>query len=116
MHRHPPRAGAAPQLDAVIVALRERLAKVQVGNPELESVRMGPVVGLEQRREVLDRVGKLRSEAEIVFGDPADFKVEGADKVRGAFIPPASALRRSRSRNASARGRSIRAGVYGDGI
>ena len=75
-------------VDAAIVALRERLGKVQVGNPELESVRMGPVVGLDQRRDVLDHVGKLRSEAEIVFGDLADFKVEGADKERGAFMPP----------------------------
>ncbi|HYI27099.1 MAG TPA: aldehyde dehydrogenase family protein, partial [Bradyrhizobium sp.] len=33
-------------VDAVIGALRERLAKVTIGNPELEAVRMGPVVGL----------------------------------------------------------------------
>jgi oxepin-CoA hydrolase / 3-oxo-5,6-dehydrosuberyl-CoA semialdehyde dehydrogenase len=75
-------------VDAAIGALRERLAKVQVGNPELESVRMGPVVGLDQRRDVLDHVRKLRAEAELVSGDPSDFKVEGADKSRGAFVPP----------------------------
>jgi len=84
------RRALAPQaqIDAVISALRERLAKVVVGNPELESVRMGPVVGLDQRRDVLDRVAALRAEAEIVFGNPADFNVEGADKTRGAFVPP----------------------------
>jgi oxepin-CoA hydrolase/3-oxo-5,6-dehydrosuberyl-CoA semialdehyde dehydrogenase len=75
-------------VDAAIGALRERLAKVQIGNPELESVRMGPVVGLDQRRDVLDHVRKLRAEAELVSGDPADFKVEGADKSSGAFVPP----------------------------
>ncbi|NBJ11053.1 phenylacetic acid degradation bifunctional protein PaaZ [Microvirga arsenatis] len=73
---------------AVIEALRERLAKVTVGNPELENVRMGPVVGLGQRRDVLAQVAKLRSEADIVVGDPENFAVEGADRERGAFIPP----------------------------
>jgi len=84
------RRALAPQarIDAVVSALRERLAKVVVGNPELESVRMGPVVGLDQRRDVLDHVAALRAEAEIVFGNPADFNVEGADKTRGAFVPP----------------------------
>jgi oxepin-CoA hydrolase/3-oxo-5,6-dehydrosuberyl-CoA semialdehyde dehydrogenase len=73
---------------AVIEALRERLSKIKVGNPELENVRMGPVVGLGQRRDVLAQVAKLRSEADIVVGNPDDFSVEGADRERGAFIPP----------------------------
>jgi oxepin-CoA hydrolase/3-oxo-5,6-dehydrosuberyl-CoA semialdehyde dehydrogenase len=75
-------------VDAVIAALRERLAKVTIGDPELETVRMGPVVGLDQRRDVLAHVAKLRTEAELVFGDPDNFTVEGADVTRGAFIPP----------------------------
>ncbi|UFS76464.1 phenylacetic acid degradation bifunctional protein PaaZ [Tardiphaga sp. 37S4] len=76
------------QVDAVIAALRERLAKITIGNPELESVRMGPLVGLDQRRDVLAHVAKLRSEAELVSGDPDHFSVEGADAARGAFVPP----------------------------
>jgi oxepin-CoA hydrolase/3-oxo-5,6-dehydrosuberyl-CoA semialdehyde dehydrogenase len=75
-------------VDAVIEALRERLAKVQIGNPELETVRMGPVVGLDQRRDVLSHVEKLKTEAQIVVGDPDNFHIEGADRVRGAFLPP----------------------------
>lgn len=75
-------------VEAVIDALRERLAKVQIGNPELENVRMGPVVGLDQRRDVLAHVAKLKTEAQIVIGDPDNFSVEGADKARGAFLPP----------------------------
>lgn len=73
---------------AVIDALRERLAKVQIGNPELDTVRMGALVGLDQRRDVLAHVKKLRTEAELVVGDPDNFSVEGADKVHGAFLPP----------------------------
>ncbi|MES2750597.1 MAG: phenylacetic acid degradation bifunctional protein PaaZ, partial [Pseudomonadota bacterium] len=75
-------------IDAVIAALRERLATVTIGNPELETVRMGPVVGLDQRRDVLAHVAKLRTEAELVAGDPDNFTVAGADVTRGAFLPP----------------------------
>ncbi len=75
-------------VNAVISALRERLAKVTIGNPELDTVRIGPVVGLDQRRDVLAGVAKLQAEAEIVSGDPDNFTVEGADKARGAFLPP----------------------------
>ena len=75
-------------IEAVIDALRERLSKIQVGNPELETVRMGPVVGLDQRRDVLSHVAKLKTEAQIVVGDPDNFSIEGGDKTRGAFLPP----------------------------
>jgi oxepin-CoA hydrolase/3-oxo-5,6-dehydrosuberyl-CoA semialdehyde dehydrogenase len=75
-------------VQAVIDALRERLGKVVIGNPELENVRMGPVVGLDQRRDVLAHVAKLRSEADLLVGDPDNFSVEGADVARGAFLPP----------------------------
>ncbi len=84
------RRALAPKahVPAVIDALRERLAKVRIGNPELDTVRMGALVGLDQRRDVLAHVEKLRIEAELVAGDPENFAVEGADKVRGAFLPP----------------------------
>ncbi len=75
-------------VDAVIEALRERLAKVEIGNPELENVRMGPVVGLDQRRDVLAHFKTLRTEAQLVAGDPDNFDVQGADVTRGAFLPP----------------------------
>ncbi|WP_458756971.1 phenylacetic acid degradation bifunctional protein PaaZ [Afipia sp. TerB] len=75
-------------VQAVIDALRERLGKVIIGNPELETVRMGPVVGLDQRRDVLVHVAKLRTEADLLVGDPDNFSVEGADISRGAFLPP----------------------------
>lgn len=78
----------AAHVDAVIAALRERLAKVTVGNPELESVRMGPVVGLGQRKDVLANVASLKREAELVIGDPEHFTVEGGDAIKGAFLPP----------------------------
>jgi oxepin-CoA hydrolase/3-oxo-5,6-dehydrosuberyl-CoA semialdehyde dehydrogenase len=75
-------------VDAAIAALRERLAKVTVGDPALEGVRMGPLVGLDQRRDVLAQIERLRTESEIVIGDLKNFAVAGADRERGAFLPP----------------------------
>ena len=65
-----------------------RLAQVSVGDPAVEGVRMGPVVGLSQRRSVLDLVAKLREEAEILCGDATNFEVIGASAETGAFLPP----------------------------
>jgi oxepin-CoA hydrolase / 3-oxo-5,6-dehydrosuberyl-CoA semialdehyde dehydrogenase len=78
----------AAHVDAVVAALRDRLSKVTVGNPELDSVRMGPLVGLAQRSDVLANVKQLRAEAEIVAGDLDDFEPIQADASRGAFVPP----------------------------
>ncbi|MGN6286523.1 MAG: phenylacetic acid degradation bifunctional protein PaaZ [Afipia sp.] len=78
----------AAHVPAVIDALSERLSRIVIGNPELDTVRMGPLVGLDQRRDVLAHVEKLRSEADLLVGDPDNFSVEGADIARGAFVPP----------------------------
>jgi oxepin-CoA hydrolase/3-oxo-5,6-dehydrosuberyl-CoA semialdehyde dehydrogenase len=78
----------AAHIDAVVSALRERLSSVTIGNPELEKVRMGPLVGLAQRRDVLTNVEKLRTEAELVAGEIDNFRVIDADAARGAFLPP----------------------------
>jgi oxepin-CoA hydrolase/3-oxo-5,6-dehydrosuberyl-CoA semialdehyde dehydrogenase len=75
-------------IDAVISALRERLSDVTIGNPELENIKMGPLVGLDQRRDVVANLEKLRAETELVAGDLDNFPVIGADALRGAFLPP----------------------------
>lgn len=75
-------------IEAATAALRDRLSKIVVGDPALDNVRMGPVVGLEQRADVLQQLGRLQREAKLVIGDPEDVHVEGADKKAGAFLPP----------------------------
>jgi oxepin-CoA hydrolase/3-oxo-5,6-dehydrosuberyl-CoA semialdehyde dehydrogenase len=72
----------------VIDALRAALAKVVVGDPRLEQVRMGPVASLSQRREVTEQLAKLKQEAEVVVGGTGKPEPLGADAERGAFIAP----------------------------
>jgi oxepin-CoA hydrolase / 3-oxo-5,6-dehydrosuberyl-CoA semialdehyde dehydrogenase len=78
----------AGQVDAVVEAVSARLAKVVVGNPADESVRMGALASLEQREEVRRSLKALDAAGRIVFGDPEHVEVVGADAERGAFISP----------------------------
>jgi oxepin-CoA hydrolase / 3-oxo-5,6-dehydrosuberyl-CoA semialdehyde dehydrogenase len=74
--------------DQVAEAARDRLAKVVVGNPAEESVRMGALAGFEQREEVRRSVKALLSAGRIVSGDPDHVDVVGASAERGAFMAP----------------------------
>ncbi|GLQ28223.1 phenylacetic acid degradation bifunctional protein PaaZ [Sulfitobacter pacificus] len=76
------------QVDAVIAALGERLAKTTIGDPRAEATRMGALVSAGQKRDVLEKAALIGAEAERVFGNPDDFTVAGADKDKGAFVPP----------------------------
>jgi oxepin-CoA hydrolase / 3-oxo-5,6-dehydrosuberyl-CoA semialdehyde dehydrogenase len=85
-------------LSDAVEALRAALAKIVVGDPRAEGVRMGPLVSLDQRRDVLAKVEELRRESEIVVGKPDAFDVRGADHERGAFVPPLLLLSREPQR------------------
>jgi oxepin-CoA hydrolase / 3-oxo-5,6-dehydrosuberyl-CoA semialdehyde dehydrogenase len=71
----------------VIDALSRRLSKVAVGDPAKEEVRMGPLAGKQQVKEVSASVDQLSQEAQLVYGDRDDYTVLG-DKEKGAFFPP----------------------------
>jgi oxepin-CoA hydrolase/3-oxo-5,6-dehydrosuberyl-CoA semialdehyde dehydrogenase len=75
-------------VDLVIEAARARLAKVTIGNPTNESVRMGALASLEQREEVRRSIKALADSGEIVYGDPDRVDVVDADAERGAFLSP----------------------------
>jgi oxepin-CoA hydrolase/3-oxo-5,6-dehydrosuberyl-CoA semialdehyde dehydrogenase len=78
----------ASLVDAVAEAAAARLARVTVGHPDDESVRMGPLAGLDQREEVRRSLKALLAVGSAVFGDPERVEVVGADATRGAFISP----------------------------
>ena len=85
----------AERADAVAQALKEALAKVSVGDPEKEGVRMGPLVDEDAVRSAREGIAKLSSEAEIVCGDPARNNFEPES---GAFMEPVLLLCREPSR------------------
>jgi oxepin-CoA hydrolase/3-oxo-5,6-dehydrosuberyl-CoA semialdehyde dehydrogenase len=75
-------------VDAVVEAVSAKLAKVTVGNPASEGVRMGALASLDQREEVRRSVKALADAGRIVFGDPDKVDVLDADADRGAFVSP----------------------------
>jgi oxepin-CoA hydrolase/3-oxo-5,6-dehydrosuberyl-CoA semialdehyde dehydrogenase len=74
-------------IDDVAAALRARLEKTVVGDPSAEGVRMGPLVGRDQARDVHAKVGQLAEECEILMGGGEEFAIEGCDNSSGAFYP-----------------------------
>ena len=76
-------------LDAVTERLRARLAKVVVGDPAVEGVRMGALASHAQQHDVADKVALLRaSGAEQVWGAQDGFQPQGQDVAQGAFFAP----------------------------
>ncbi len=84
--------------DQVAQAARDQLAKVVVGNPAEESVRMGALASLDQREEVRRSVKALLSAGRLVSGDPDHVDVLGASAERGAFMAPLLLLGEDASR------------------
>ena len=78
----------------VVASLQTALQDIVVGDPRAAGVRMGPLVSQEQRSDVLARVAELRREADLVAGNVDEFEVRGADRARGAFVPPLLLLSR----------------------
>ena len=75
------------QLDAVAQALRARLAKVVVGDPAVEGVKMGALASHAQLADVNARVAQLRHSAELVCGGEGAVPL-GAGTEHGAFFAP----------------------------
>ena len=77
----------ASAVDAVQGALAARLSRIAVGNPRNEKVRMGALAGMDQRKDVLANIEKLKAQARVVAGGDAP-ALEDADAGRGAFMAP----------------------------
>ena len=78
----------ADRVEDVQIALGKRLATTTIGDPSVKEVRMGPLAGLAQRNEVREKVQLLARNQELVIGNMDNFEVVGADKEKGAFLPP----------------------------
>jgi oxepin-CoA hydrolase/3-oxo-5,6-dehydrosuberyl-CoA semialdehyde dehydrogenase len=74
--------------EAVVDALRQRLARIRIGDPADPATDMGALASQAQRDEVRAAVRRLRHVGELVAGDGDGFAVHGADADVGAFLPP----------------------------
>lgn len=75
-------------VEDVQIALGKALAQTVIGDPAVDGVRMGSLAGLEQREEVLNKIKELAEFQPIVIGNLEQFEVVGADRNKGAFLPP----------------------------
>ncbi|MEM7687132.1 MAG: phenylacetic acid degradation bifunctional protein PaaZ, partial [Pseudomonadota bacterium] len=75
------------QMEAVCEALKARLEKIRIGDPALDTTRMGPVVSQAQRSDVAEKAAIIGAEATCVFGAGA-VDADGADPQAGAFVNP----------------------------
>lgn len=78
----------APMAEPVGAALAKRLASTAIGDPRLETTRMGPLASLEQRADLRAKIAALRAECDILSGHPDEVEVAGVDARRGAFVSP----------------------------
>lgn len=75
------------QVESVVEALQKALAKVTLGDPKREEVRMGALVAKVQEEEVRRRLADLQKAGEVVIGGE-EVEPIGADPDKGCFFPP----------------------------
>ena len=89
-------------VEDVQIALGKSLAKVAIGNPTAEGVRMGALASKDQVTEVRDRVTELAKTAEIVYGSLDKIDLIDADAEKGAFLSPIVLLEQNPYKNIGA--------------
>jgi len=82
-------------VDVVGERLRARLAKIVVGNPNVEGVRMGALASMDQHRDVSERVEMLARGNEVLFSARDGFNPVGEGVAAGAFFAPTLLLCRN---------------------
>tara|TARA_B110000090_G_scaffold62650_1_gene71752 strand:- start:3407 stop:5458 length:2052 start_codon:yes stop_codon:yes gene_type:complete len=74
--------------EAVGDALKAKLLKTTIGDPNQEGVRMGALVGKSQRDDVISVIDQLSQGNSILLSGMDHFKTIGIDNTKGAFLAP----------------------------
>ena len=74
----------APLRDAFVEAVEAGLAKISIGDPADETVRMGPLINKRQQADAFAGIAKLSADARVVTGGGAPAGLDGP----GAFVAP----------------------------
>ncbi|MCP4915182.1 MAG: phenylacetic acid degradation bifunctional protein PaaZ [Oligoflexia bacterium] len=88
-------------IEPVQKALIARLQKVAIGSPTAEGVRMGPLAGMSQKKEVLEKIEELKQSCELLYHNE-DFQLLDGDREKGAFISPTLLLAKDPMNNSAA--------------
>jgi 3,4-dehydroadipyl-CoA semialdehyde dehydrogenase len=75
-------------LEELSQSLVDDAAKIVVGDPASEDVRMGPLVDHSQRDSALDNIGRLKNEARVLAGGGVPAEIRGGDAKSGSFVAP----------------------------
>lgn len=86
-------------IEDVQLALSARLSKTIIGDPQIEGVRMGSLAGKTQLKEVREKINELAKFSELVYGNPNEVEVQGADPKTGSFISPVLLLNKKPFKN-----------------
>ncbi len=73
--------------EAVLEALKQELSQTRLGDPSREDVQMGPLVGANQRADVLAVVEALKAQGCEVAWE-GSHELLGGDLEKGGFMPP----------------------------
>jgi 3,4-dehydroadipyl-CoA semialdehyde dehydrogenase len=78
----------AEQMGDVRNAIAAKISALSVGDPALESVRVGPLINKAQQQAAFDGLAALAAETSVVSGGGAPKTLDGGDAERGAFVAP----------------------------
>jgi len=78
----------AGKMEDMRKAIAGALAQTTIGNPLHDKVRMGPLAGETQRKEVKEQVQKLLASSQLIYGSLDSVEVVDADAQAGAFLSP----------------------------
>jgi len=78
----------AALLESVTEAIKSNLSQVVMGDPQVEGVQMGPLLGATQKQEVHTNVLALAEQCDLVLGGDNNFELQGENVCRDAFYPP----------------------------
>jgi oxepin-CoA hydrolase/3-oxo-5,6-dehydrosuberyl-CoA semialdehyde dehydrogenase len=79
----------ADRMAEVADALRERLARIAVGDPAQDGVTMGPLATAQQRDDVRAAIARLAAETEAIHGGTGEVAEPiGAPAGKGYFVGP----------------------------
>lgn len=69
-------------------ALKERLAAIQVGDPSLENVRMGPLATAAQAKDIKAGIARLAAATDSIYGGTGEITPVGVPAGKGYFVGP----------------------------